>query len=46
MKAKRYLAINDVNLKTFEKICERERCPFSVVGVATEEKIIGVMISF
>ncbi len=36
------LAINDRNLKTFEKICERERCPFSVVGVATEEKIISV----
>ena len=30
------------HLKTFEKICERERCPFSVVGVATEEKIISV----
>jgi phosphoribosylformylglycinamidine synthase len=32
------LAIAQDALPLLEAICERERCPFSVVGVATEEK--------
>jgi phosphoribosylformylglycinamidine synthase len=32
------IAISDENLATFEKICQRERAPFAVVGRATEEK--------
>jgi phosphoribosylformylglycinamidine synthase len=31
------LAVEPENLARFEAICERERCPFSVVGEATEE---------
>ena len=31
------LAIHPDSLALFREICERERCPFSVVGVATEE---------
>ncbi|WP_281645591.1 phosphoribosylformylglycinamidine synthase [Parendozoicomonas sp. Alg238-R29] len=31
------LAVAPENLSTFEAICERERCPYAVVGEATEE---------
>ena len=34
------LAVAPENLDTFAKICERERCPFAVVGEATEEETI------
>ena len=36
------LAIDESQLKTFTKICERERCPFSVVGKATKQKSLKV----
>ena len=32
------LAIAPESLEMFKALCERERCPFSVVGVATEER--------
>ena len=32
------LAIAPESLPLFQSFCERERCPFSVVGVATEER--------
>lgn len=32
------LAINDEDLQRFEKICIRERCPYSIVGEATEQE--------
>ncbi|MBS0344712.1 MAG: phosphoribosylformylglycinamidine synthase, partial [Proteobacteria bacterium] len=32
------LAIAPESLPVFQAFCERERCPFSVVGVATEER--------
>lgn len=32
------LAIAPESLPRFEQLCARERCPFSVVGIATEEK--------
>ena len=32
------LAIAPESLETFKAFCERERCPFAVVGVATEER--------
>ncbi len=32
------LAIAPESLELFRSLCERERCPFSVVGVATEER--------
>jgi len=32
------LAIAPESLEQFKAFCERERCPFSVVGVATEER--------
>jgi len=32
------LAISPDNLATFKALCERERCPFAVVGTATEER--------
>ena len=32
------LAIAPESLELFRSFCERERCPFSVVGVATEER--------
>jgi len=31
------LAVSEDRLKTFEALCERERCPFAVVGEATKE---------
>ena len=36
------LAVEPENLEVFRAFCERERCPFAVVGVATEEKHIAV----
>jgi phosphoribosylformylglycinamidine synthase len=32
------MAIAAESLETFKAICERERCPFAVVGVTTDEK--------
>jgi phosphoribosylformylglycinamidine synthase len=32
------LAIAPESLEQFQALCERERCPFAVVGVATEER--------
>lgn len=34
------LAVNPADLARFESICARERCPFAVVGEATENKHI------
>ncbi len=36
------LAIAPESLAQFQAFCERERCPFSVVGVATEERQLTV----
>ena len=36
------LAVEPENLDVFRAFCERERCPFAVVGVATEEQHIAV----
>jgi phosphoribosylformylglycinamidine synthase len=32
------LAVPVAHLATFQRLCERERCPFAVVGEATEQK--------
>ncbi len=32
------LAISNENLNTFIRICERERCPYAIIGQATNEK--------
>jgi phosphoribosylformylglycinamidine synthase len=37
------LAIAPESLERFRAFCERERCPFSVVGVATEERQLRVV---
>ncbi len=37
------LAIAPESLELFKALCERERCPFSVVGVATEERELSVV---
>lgn len=36
------MAVAQENLPLFAEICERERCPFAVVGHATEEKHLTV----
>ena len=36
------MAIAQEDLPRFQAICERERCPFAVVGVATEERHLTV----
>ena len=36
------MAIAQEDLPRFKAICERERCPFAVVGVATEERHLTV----
>ena len=36
------LAIAPESLELFKALCERERCPFAVIGVATERTPIGV----
>ena len=37
------LAISPNDLTKFASLCERERCPFAVVGVATEERQLRVI---
>ncbi|MFW5329636.1 phosphoribosylformylglycinamidine synthase [Hydrogenophaga sp. ZJX-1] len=37
------LAIAPESLAQFQAFCERERCPFSVVGVATEERHLSLV---
>ena len=37
------LAISPDDLEKFASLCERERCPFAVVGVATEERQLRVI---
>jgi len=37
------LAIAPSDLPVFQALCERERCPFAVVGVATEERQLKVI---
>ncbi|MCE3264298.1 MAG: phosphoribosylformylglycinamidine synthase [Pseudoduganella sp.] len=37
------LAIAPADLALFQGLCERERCPFAVVGVATEERQLKVI---
>jgi phosphoribosylformylglycinamidine synthase len=36
------LAVKPEDIQRFEAICQRERCPFAVVGEATEDKTIKV----
>ncbi|MGB2533212.1 MAG: phosphoribosylformylglycinamidine synthase, partial [Porticoccaceae bacterium] len=36
------LAVKPEDIERFEAICQRERCPFAVVGEATEDKTIKV----
>lgn len=36
------LAVDQANVSRFRDICERERCPFSVVGTATPEQHLTV----
>lgn len=36
------LAIAEQNLQIFETICQRERCPFAVVGESTQDKHISL----
>ncbi len=36
------LAITPERLEVFERLCERERCPYAVVGVAVEDKVLRV----
>lgn len=36
------LSVDAADLDTFREICERERCPFAVVGEATEERHLTV----
>ncbi len=40
------LAVHPENLQRFTDICTRERCPFAVVGVATDEKHLRVGDAF
>ncbi|MDY3331412.1 MAG: phosphoribosylformylglycinamidine synthase [Pelistega sp.] len=37
------LSILPENLAAFDAICARERCPYSVVGIATEERVLRVV---
>lgn len=34
------MAVSPENLETFKAICQRERCPYAVVGTATEEEVL------
>ncbi|MCP1641718.1 phosphoribosylformylglycinamidine synthase [Pseudomonas citronellolis] len=36
------MSVDAADFETFKAICERERCPFAVVGEATEEKHLTV----
>ena len=38
------LAVRPENLHRFEQIAKRERCPFAIVGVATEERQLKVVV--
>ncbi|WP_296130104.1 phosphoribosylformylglycinamidine synthase [Pseudomonas sp. Ga0074129] len=40
------LAVSAVDFERFKAICERERCPFAVVGEATEEPHLTVTDSY
>ena len=40
--ARYVLAVSSTNIDAFAEICERERCPFSVVGEATKEQNLVV----
>ena len=40
------MAVSKENLALFAEICERERCPFAVVGEATEERHLTVADSY
>src|SRR5450830_1593735 len=40
------MAIAQADLPRFKAICERERCPFAVVGIATEERHLTVADSY
>ncbi|MDG2335382.1 MAG: phosphoribosylformylglycinamidine synthase [Myxococcota bacterium] len=40
------LAVAEENLEAFAQLCERERCPFAVVGKATEETQLILEDSF
>jgi hypothetical protein len=42
IKAATLMAIAPESLEQFKAFCERERCPFAVVGVATEERHLTV----
>ncbi len=37
------MAIAPESLESFQALCERERCPFAVIGVATEERQLVVV---
>jgi len=37
------LAISPIDIECFKAICERERCPYAVVGEATESKQISLV---
>ena len=39
------LAIAEDNIQLFDELCRRERCPYAVVGKATEEKQLKVVDS-
>ena len=34
------MAVSPENLAAFEEICQRERCPYAVVGTATNEQVL------
>ncbi|MEI8362767.1 MAG: phosphoribosylformylglycinamidine synthase [Betaproteobacteria bacterium] len=40
------MAIAQVDLPRFKAICERERCPYAVVGIATEQRHLTVEDSY
>jgi phosphoribosylformylglycinamidine synthase len=40
------LAINDTEISRFQKICDRERCPFAIVGVVTLERQLIIRDEF
>lgn len=40
------MAVLQEDLPAFQQICERERCPFAVVGYATEERNLTVADSY
>ena len=37
------MAVPNADYERFEAICQRERCPFAVVGEATEEQLLVLM---